>query len=263
MMLNDIFERARERVGGRDEAELIYRFPDLRLWKAYTAELMPLLARKCDFGSLSTTTDLTFPAGTAVQNLGRGDLELLGVYLVQADGTLTELTPESRSDLAAKHQDLTASGSPEACYLTGDGKGTMQLGLWPVPDVAVTVRLKGKGLAFSEFVYDESTGAWKDTATPPATAFTSAGLLAKRYASYLPDLFLPAAADYLAMAMVESMEEYIERPAILQRYEAKWAASLMKCAGDWHMTLPNIVLEQKGHVRRVHYSCTCENDGGY
>jgi len=263
MMLNDVFARARERVGGKDEGELLYRFPDLRLWQSYTAELVPLLARKCDFGSLSTVTDLSFPAGTAVENLGAGDLELLGVYLVGPDGNLAELVPESREDIAAKHRDLTENGTPVACYLTGDGKGAMQLGLWPAPDVAVTVRLKGKGLAFAEFVYDEAVNVWKDTGTPPAAAFTAAGVLVKRYASYLPSVFLTAAADFLALAMVDAMEEYIERPTIIQRYEAKWRFSLLQCAGNWHMTLPSIVLEQKGHARRVYDSRTCRDNGGY
>ncbi len=253
MMLNDIFARARERMGGKAERELLYRYPDSRLWTAYIAELVPLLCRKCDFGPLATSADLSFEAGTSVATLKAGDLDLLGVYLVGSDGSLTEIAIESRASIAAKNRDLTETGTPRSCYLTGDGKGTMELGLWPTPDTTVTVKVVGQGMAFSELVFDELTGKWMDTGTPPAEAFTAAGVFVKRYASYLPDLFLPAAADFLALSIANSMEEYIARPALLQRYELKWRESLLQCAGNWHMTLPNIVLEQRGHVRRVHH----------
>lgn len=252
MILNDVFATARERIGGQGEGEMIYRFPDSRLWMFYEREFKPLLARKIKWADCGFAVDLAVPAGTSTVNLYPSDVSLTGVGVVNADGSTSALDMTTVEHIERAGHLLSETGTPQHAFLAANGAASY-LGLWPVPSAGLTLRIEGKGLPTSELVYNEVAARWE---TPlGAVAFSGAGpslnMFASRLTAVIPAPFYVSCADFLAWKMEETKEENIQRPVVPQQAQARFARSFLADSAAFNMQLGGVTISSQGLVRRI------------
>lgn len=250
MILNDIFSAARERVGGKDEGEMQYRFPDSRLWVFYEQEYKTLLGRKVKMAECSFTTDQSLAIGVSKLKLGAADLRLTAVHSVATDGvTTTPLEVVSLESLQRDGYLPTETGTPEKAYIFSLG-ADVYLGVYPVPDAVCTLRISGVGTPTSEFVWATGTSRW-ETSGGVAAFNASTNMLSARTTSVLPSQFATSCAAFLAFKMKESMEEYVDRPQVLQMADASFLRQFIMDCGAFNMTISGGRLQARGITRRV------------
>lgn len=251
MILNDIFNAARERIGGKDEGEMQYRFPDSRLWVFYEQEYKPLLGRKVKMAECSFTTDQTLAIGTAKLKMGAADLRLTSVHRVETDGVTTvPLEVVSLESIQRDGNLPSVTGTPEKAYVFSLG-ADVYLGVYPVPDAVCTLRISGVGTPTSEFVYDSIADNRWETAGGVAAFNASTNMLTSRTTSVLPSQFFTSCAAFLAWKMKEIMEEYVGRPRVVEMAELSFQRQFLMDCGAFNMAVSGGRLQSRGITRRV------------